>query len=141
VSEPFDADEDATPLKPEERNGLIPTHITLRSELNELEQQNIGAADRRAFARRRTVLDEGFLRGLHRRMFNQVWRWAGKYRKTERNLGIAAHQIEADLHQIIEDVRYWIDHRTYPPDEMAVRCHHRLAECIPFQTVTAAGHA
>jgi fido (protein-threonine AMPylation protein) len=89
--EPFDADERATPLKPEERNGLIPTHITLRSELNELEQQNIGAADRWAFARRRKVLDEGFLCGLHRRMFNRVWRWAGKYRKTERNLGIASH--------------------------------------------------
>jgi hypothetical protein len=64
VSEPFDTDEDAMPLKPEVRNGLIPTHITLRSELNELEQQNIGAADRWAFARRRTVLDQGFLRGL-----------------------------------------------------------------------------
>lgn len=132
MSEPFDADEDATPLKPEERNWLMPTHITLRSELNELEQQNIGAAVRWAFARRRTVLDEGFLRGLHRRMFYQVWRWAGKYRKTERNLGIASHQIETELHQIIEDVRYWIDHKSYPPDELAVRFHHRLVGVHPF---------
>jgi Fic-DOC domain mobile mystery protein B len=130
--EPFDADERATPLKPEERNGLIPTHITLRSELNELEQQNIGAADRWTFARRRKVLDEGFLRGLHRRMFNRVWRWAGKYRKTERNLGIASHRIETELHQIIQDTQYWIEHQSYPPDELAARFHHRLVAVHPF---------
>jgi hypothetical protein len=77
VSEPFDADEDATPLKPEERNWLIPTHITLRSELNELEQQNIGAADRWAFARRRTVsikasLDASGGRQIPRRSFRRL---------------------------------------------------------------------
>ena len=45
---PFDADE-ATPLTEEERNGLIPTHVSLRGELNELEQRNIAEADRWAF--------------------------------------------------------------------------------------------
>ena len=72
---PFDADKDATLLTAEERNGLIPTHIAPRSELNELEQSNIAAADRWAFSRRRNVLDAIFLRGLHRRMFGRVWRW------------------------------------------------------------------
>ena len=84
---PFAADDDATPLTDEERTGLIPTHIALRSELNELEQANIAEADQWAFSRRRNVPDEPFLRGLHRRMFNRVWRWAGNYRTTERNLG------------------------------------------------------
>jgi hypothetical protein len=85
-----EADEAATPLTQEERNGLIPTHITLRHELNELEQRNIAEADRWSFSRRRKVLDEPFLRNLHRRMLNKVWRWAGQYRTTERNLGIAS---------------------------------------------------
>jgi Fic-DOC domain mobile mystery protein B len=129
---PFDADDDATPLMPEERNGLIPTHITLRSELNELEQQNIAEADRWAFARKRNVLGEAFLRGLHRRMFNHVWRWAGDYRTTEHNLGIESYRIQPDLRQIIDDARFWIEHRTYVPDELAVRFHHRLVFVHPF---------
>jgi Fic-DOC domain mobile mystery protein B len=65
-------------------------------------------------------------------MFNQVWRWAGKYRKSERNLGIASHQIETEIRQIIEDAQYWIDHKSYPPDELAVRFHHRLVAVHPF---------
>jgi fido (protein-threonine AMPylation protein) len=74
------ADDHATPLTPAEREDLIPTHITLRSELNELEQKNIATAIRWAFGRRKVVTRESFLKSLHRRMFNQVWRWAGKHR-------------------------------------------------------------
>ena len=126
------ADHDATPLTPDERNGLIPTHVTLRDELNELEQQNIAEADRWAFARKRGVLDEAFLKGLHRRMFNRVWRWAGKYRTTERNLGVAHYRIQPELLQIIRDAQYWIEHATYSRDELAVRFHHRLVSVHPF---------
>jgi fido (protein-threonine AMPylation protein) len=82
------ADDHATPLTPAEREDLIPTHTTLRSELNELEQQNIATANRWAFGRRKVVTRETFLKSLHRRMFERVWRWAGKYRTTERNLGV-----------------------------------------------------
>lgn len=129
---PFDADDDATPLMPEERNGLIPTHISLRSELNELEQKNIAEADIWAFSRKRKVLDEASLRGLHRRMFKQVWKWAGTYRTTERNIGIQSYRIRPELHQIIDDARYWNAHDTYTPDERAVRFHHRLVLVHPF---------
>src|ERR1700704_5489642 len=104
----FEAGDDATPLTPQERIGLIPTHVTLRSELNELEQQNILEADRWAFGRKRNVVEEAFLCGLHRRMFDQVWRWAGVYRTSERNLGVAHYQIEPELRQIMDDARYWI---------------------------------
>lgn len=128
----FDADDDATPLNPEEREALILTHVTLRGELNELEQRNIAEADRWAFARKRRVLDKAFLRGLHRRMFNRVWRWAGDYRTTERNLGIESYRIQPELRQIIDDARYWIEHDTFAPDELAVRFHHRLVFVHPF---------
>src|SRR5713226_168062 len=132
MTDPFHADEDTTLLTPTERHELIPTHVTLRSELNELEQQNIAEADGWAFSRKRNILHEGFLCGLHRRMFERVWRWAGKYRTTERNLGVAPHLIEVSLRQAIDDARYWIEHKSYPPDEIAVRFHHRLVSVPPF---------
>ncbi|UYN95379.1 MAG: mobile mystery protein B [Enhydrobacter sp.] len=132
MTSPFEADNDATPLAAEERHGLIPTHIALRSELNELEQANIAAADNWAFSRKRNVLDEAFLRGLHRRMFNRVWKWAGDYRTTGRNLGVTPYRIQADLMQVIGDARYWLENKTYSPDELAVRFHHRIVSVHPF---------
>jgi Fic-DOC domain mobile mystery protein B len=128
----FDFDDNATPLTPGELEGLIPTHITLRSELNELEQQNIAAADSWAFSRRRDVILEPFLRRLHRRMFDQVWLWAGRYRTEERNLGMASNLIETNLRQLIDDARYWIANSTFPRDELALRFHHRLVVIHPF---------
>jgi Fic-DOC domain mobile mystery protein B len=130
--EPFDADDHATPLTPEEREELIPTYITLRSELNELEQKNVATADRWAFSRRHVVLRERFLRSLHRRMFNQVWRWAGKFRTSERSLGVKPYQIEPELRQALDDARYWVEHGSYAADELAVRFHHRLVLVHPF---------
>jgi Fic-DOC domain mobile mystery protein B len=132
MSDPFEPAEDATPLTPSERSGLILSHVTTRGELNELEQRNILAADRWAFERRRDVLSEPFLRNLHRRMFGQVWRWAGKYRTSERNLGIASYRIETELRQLLDDIRYGIAHESHAPDEMAVRFHHRLVSIHPF---------
>jgi Fic-DOC domain mobile mystery protein B len=132
MSDPFDADDDATPLTPDERKGLIPTHVTQRRELNELEQQNILEADQWAFARKREVLDELFLQGLHRRMFNRVWRWAGEYRDSDRNLGVARYDIRPELRKLLDDARYWVEHKTYEPDELAVRFHHRIVLIHPF---------
>lgn len=81
-----DEPDDATPLSAEERAGLIPSHVTLRRELNELEQQNILQADAWAFMRKRDPIDEAFGRNLHRRMFGKVWRWTGRYRETNKKI-------------------------------------------------------
>lgn len=133
MTELFHTDDHATPLAPSERDGLIPTHVTLRGELNELEQKNIAEADTWAFARKRGVLGEPFLLGLHRRMFNRVWRWAGSYRKSDRtNLGLKPHLIQPELRQAIDNAQYWIDYKSYEPDELAVRFHHRLVVIHPF---------
>ncbi|MGL4441306.1 MAG: mobile mystery protein B, partial [Bosea sp. (in: a-proteobacteria)] len=85
------------------------------------------------FERRRKVLNERFLLGLHKRMFGQVWRWAGRFRTTERNIGVPAYRIGVDLAQLLNDARYWIDHQTFSPDEIATHFHHRLVEihCFP----------
>lgn len=128
----FDAIKNATPLPLEARNGLIPTHVTLRSELNELEQKNIGQADSWAFLRKRNVLDEAFLKGLHKRMFKSVWRWAGEYRKTETNLGVLPHLIQLGVYQIVGDMRVAFQHNGFEPDELALRFSHRLVSVHPF---------
>lgn len=127
-------DEDGnTPLSAEERLGLIPAYITLRQELNEAEQINITEGERWAFGRARELLDEAALRELHRRMFGQVWRWAGDYsRENNRRIGSDSVMIPIDLRSLLGDVRYWIDHDTYPPDEIALRFHHRLTQVHPF---------
>lgn len=125
-------DDAATPLTEEERADLIPTYITLRSELNEAEQANILEAQEWAFARTRDVLSERFLTQLHQRMFTRVWRWAGTYRRTARNIGVDAYRIPLELNQLLNDGRYWIENSTYDSDEIAARFHHRLVLIHPF---------
>jgi Fic-DOC domain mobile mystery protein B len=133
VTDPLLEQDDAnTPLTPEEREGLIPSYITLRSELNEAEQANILEAEEWAFSRKRNVLDERFLMNLHNRMFGRVWRWAGEFRRTDRNIGIDPYRIPVDLRQLLDDCQYWIEHDTYEPDEIAARFHHRLVFIHPF---------
>lgn len=134
MSDPlFDADDEAnTPLEAEEREALIPTYITLRRELNEAEQVNIAGALRWLSARKRDVLAEKFLRTLHKQMFGQVWRWAGTYRQSPRNIGVDAWRIPMDVAHAIDDARYWITHESFVPDEIAVRFAHKLVAIHPF---------
>jgi len=130
---PFHADEAATPLSPEECNGLLPRHVTLRQELNELEAANILEADLWAFRRRtKLLLSEAFVLKLHKRMFGSVWDWAGMYRKTPRNLGIEAWRIPSEVRLLLADTEYWVAHSTFAPQECAVRFHHRLVSIHPF---------
>ena len=122
----------ATPLTREEREGLIPSHLTLRSELNELEEQNILSASVWVFQRARNPFRENFGRNLHKRMFDRVWRWAGAYRTSNKNIGIEYGMIHARLAETFERVRYWAENQTFPADEIAVRFHHELVAIHPF---------
>jgi Fic-DOC domain mobile mystery protein B len=144
--------DDATPLGPDERQGLLQSWITHRRDLNEAEQENfvVGAAwARRRKSREKSreksrgksrgrsrkavdLLTEGFVKTLHKRTFGEVWDWAGTYRQTERNIGIAANRIPVEMPTMLDDVSYWVEHDTFPPDEIAVRLHHRLVAIHPF---------
>jgi Fic-DOC domain mobile mystery protein B len=127
MTNPSDPRDDAgTELNEEEREGLIPSYITLRSELNEAEQANILEAAEWAFARKRRLLDEKALNNLHKRMYGNVWSWAGSYRTSGKNIGIDAYRVPAELRQLLDDCRYWIENETFEPDEIAARFHHRL---------------
>ena len=135
------ADDHATPLTPAERDDLIPTYITVRGELNELEQKNIATADRWAFSRRHVVTRDRFLKGLHSTCSTVSGDGPENSGRTERNLGVKPFEIETALRQALDDARYWIEHKSIPPDEIAVRFHHRLVSVHPFPTATAAGRA
>jgi len=78
------------------------------------------------------ILSEEFIRALHKRMFGDVWKWAGSHRQSERNIGIDAYRIANELGALPGDVKYWIEHETYPPDEIAIRFHHCLVAIHPF---------
>lgn len=130
----FQEPEDATPLEPHEREGLLQTWITHRRDLNEAEQENIveGAAWARRRASLKRMLSEDFMQTLHKRMFGDVWEWAGTFRTTERNIGVEAYRIGVELASLLSDIRYWIEHETFPPDEIAIRFHHRVVAIHPF---------
>lgn len=122
------ADDGATPLDPDECEGLIPGWIATRSDLNLAEQANIEEGLRWAGRKRIPggTLDEAIVFDLHRRMFNDVWSWAGQPRRSERNIGVAPHEIRPQLRQLHDDLRAWEEFQTYARRERAARYHHRM---------------
>lgn len=134
VSDIFDQpDEAATPLTEEEKRDLKPAYIATRGDLNAVEQENIARGQEWALHRRgRDILSERFVTELHRHMFSDVWRWAGRYRTSERNIGIDHWQIPQALRMLLDDTKAQIDAKAYPRDEIAIRFHHRLVQIHPF---------
>jgi len=122
----------ATPLDADELASLIPGHITTQGELNEWEQLNIVQGDTWARKQRKEILDEGFLRRLHQQMFGETWRWAGTFRKSDKNIGVDWLRIGVEVKNLLDDVHYQVEHSSLPPDEIAVRFHHRLVAIHPF---------
>jgi Fic-DOC domain mobile mystery protein B len=122
-----------TPIDPDELAQLIP-NLATKSELDEWERKNI--IEGRAWAlaprtiRSRDPFEEAYLRELHRRMFDQTWRWAGAYRNSEKQIGCLVHEIRDRIGVLLGDARYWAANRIYPPDEIAIRFHHRLVGTI-----------
>jgi len=122
----------ATPLSHDERKGLIPARVSTHAELNALEEENILSAMLWAFSRRRDPVSESFGKNLHKRMFGRVWRWAGAYRRSEKNLGVAYGMIPSRMAETMERLAYWCTHKTFETDEIAVRFHHALVSIHPF---------
>lgn len=128
--------DDQTPIDEEETDGLLIQTISTRGELDEFEQLNIEEAMQWVFARKfkpESVFTEKFICDLHKRMYSKVWSWAGKYRKTDKNIGIDKHQISTQLKVLCDDALFWIENETYTPDEIALRFKHRIVSihCFP----------
>jgi Fic-DOC domain mobile mystery protein B len=116
-----------TPLDPDEVAGLKPRHIATQGELDEWEAQNILKASRWVARQKKLdVLNDHFCRELHVKMFDDTWTWAGTFRKSDKNIGCDWTQIAVNLRQLLDNVAYWLEHNVFPPEEIAVRFHHRL---------------
>jgi Fic-DOC domain mobile mystery protein B len=125
----------ATPLRQEELAGLkLPA--TTAAELNELEAANMVRGLQWALTARKTklpgMLSDEYVQLLHKRMFGDVWKWAGTYRLHDTNIGVAHQDVRVALRQLYGDAIHWTDHNTYAPVELAIRLHHRLTAVHPF---------
>lgn len=125
-----------TPISEEEKIGLRIKSISTRAELDEFEQLNIEKAVEWIMNNRfdkNQILTESFIKLVHKKMFGDVWKWAGLFRKSDKNIGISWVQIGVELKMLLDDTKYWIENETYPPDEIAIRFKHRLVSihCFP----------
>lgn len=129
----FEEPDGATPLDPDEREGLKLTHITTRAELNEAEQANIEDALLWLSRQRNPkVFTEEFVRQLHIKMLGEVWQWAGTFRTSAKNIGVDWPNISVELRNLLEDAKAWVEHKNPEPSEIAIRFHHRLVKIHVF---------
>jgi Fic-DOC domain mobile mystery protein B len=130
----FETGEGQTPLDPDDAEGLL-IDIDTRRELNDAEELNIQQGIRwgQSRVRRENPLDIVFARELHRRMFGRVWRWAGTFRTSAKNIGVDAMHIAPAAQQLFDNAAHWIAHGTWPDDELFARFHHRFVQihCFP----------
>lgn len=129
-------DDGQTPLEVDEKESLLIKSISTRGELDEFEQQNIEDAIQWSLTRKfkpAQILSESFIKDLHKKMYGRVWRWAGEYRKTNKNIGVDKLEISIALRSLIDDAKYWLENNVYEPDEFAIRFKHRLVSihCFP----------
>tara|TARA_R110001592_G_scaffold103051_3_gene290398 strand:- start:1675 stop:2271 length:597 start_codon:yes stop_codon:yes gene_type:complete len=125
-----------TPINEEEKEGLRIETINSQSDLDEFEQLNIEESLQWIFAKKfkpQQVFTEKFICNLHKRMYGNVWAWAGKFRKTEKNIGVKQYQIPTQLKNLCDDALFWIENNTYTAEEIAVRFKHRIVSihCFP----------
>jgi Fic-DOC domain mobile mystery protein B len=124
-----------TPLDEDEKDGLLIPTITTREELDEFEQLNIEEAFKWVLGKTfkaQLIFSDKFVKELHKRMYGNVWKWAGEFRKTNKNLGVDKWQISTSLKTLNDDAMYWLNNKTYDPDEFAVRYKHRIVSIHCF---------
>ena len=124
-----------TPLSEEEKEGLRISSITTREELDEFEQLNIEKAIQWTFGKKiktEQLFSEQFIKTLHKKMYGEVWKWAGEFRSSEKNIGIKSYLISIHLKQLLDDALYWKQYETYEPQELAIRFKHRLVSIHCF---------
>lgn len=125
-----------TPIDEEEKEGLLIETISTKGELDEFEQLNIEEALQWVFAKKfkpKQIFTEKFICDLHKRMYGNVWAWAGEFRKTEKNIGVKSYLIPMQLKELCDDALYWIENKSYSPEEIAIYFKHRLVSihCFP----------
>lgn len=129
----YRADDGATQLSAADREALIPTWIVTRDDLNRAERDNIAAGFRWARRRGFDVLDSDNLMTLHKRMFGDVWRWAGEPRQVETNIGRADWwALREHLHQLLGNIAAQMQAGARDADAIAIDFHHQLVAIHVF---------
>jgi Fic-DOC domain mobile mystery protein B len=127
--------EGQTPIDEDEKEGLLIPTISTKGELNEFEQANIEQAIEWTLKNRfseEVILTEDFLLLVHKKMFGEVWEWAGKKRKTNKNIGVDKYQISTEIKKLIQDCSFWIRNKKFSADEIAIRFSHRIVQIHLF---------
>lgn len=128
-----------TPISEEDRQGLL-LPITTLQELNDAEAANILICQTWLFARKRrlsstSILTTSWVKALHRRMFNEVWRWAGEFRNLDTNIGVAKENISYELSALIEDIKAKVKAReewSLSEEEIAIELAYKAVLIHPF---------
>ena len=129
----FDMPEGATPLDLDEIQGLLIDTITTQGELNFAEQQSLIESSKWIFeTNHKNILTDQFFKNLHKKMFQSVWAWAGKYRTTNKNIGVEPYKISTEIKNLCDDCEYWIENKTYEWVEIAARFHHKVVWIHPY---------
>ena len=131
----FSYSDGQTLLDEDERDGLKITTISTRKELDEFEQQNIENAIQWSLSRTfipENLLSEHFIKILHQKMYQDVWKWAGEFRNTNKNIGVDKWQIPTALRSLMDDAKYWHQSNIYSPEEFTIRLKHRLVSIHCF---------
>jgi Fic-DOC domain mobile mystery protein B len=124
---------------PKDKSGLKRRWIELSHEqINAIEAQAIFKAQKKHLLARvsspQRWFQPSYLLNIHYDMLSSVWEWAGKLRKSAKNIGIKAYEISTQLHLLCEDVLFWNNN---PVEltflEQSCHIHHRLALIHPFE--------
>jgi len=123
-----------TPLPIELRKGLKIKHITNMTELDEYEEDNIFKGLvwlEKSFS---NPVNFTFWIKLHKKLFSEVWDWAGQIRSHElQNQDfVLPYNIRPEIKTLENDLNYWIENKTFEMKEIAARFHERIETIHPF---------
>lgn len=124
-----------TEITPDEKR-FLKLPITTMEELNTIESIEITKARLWALSaktlNRNDIISLDFLMKLHKKMFSEIWSWAGKFRTTDKNIGVPVHHIQEQLKCLIDDTNYWQENAIFTLEEIALRFHHKLVQIHVF---------
>jgi Fic-DOC domain mobile mystery protein B len=123
-----------TPLPYEMQKGLKIKTIQNMGELDEHEEANIAKGLSWLARQKSDPKTYDFWIKLHKKLFEDVWTWAGKIRQHElQNPDFLLPQdIWTGLKHLQEDLKAWIELNSYPPKEIAARFHVGIETVHPF---------
>jgi fido (protein-threonine AMPylation protein) len=79
------------------------------------------------------LLSDHFVRELHKKIYGDVWAWAGRFRKLELNIGVSPSQIAMDLRNSLDTIRWrWEQTDDWSPRVLGIAVHADTVRIHPF---------